>query len=131
MSQRTALAALAGGVTLFVLGYVCYVLLLGDFFAGQGAAGLAQPILWAIFLGELALAVLVTYVFNQWATISTFAGGFKAGAVLGALLGLNYGLVQFGAMGAITLTGAAVDTVVTLVRVGIAGGVIGLVLGRK
>ena len=43
----------------------------------------------------------------------------------------NFGLIQFGAMGAGDLTAVAADMVVSLVRVGIAGAVIGLMLGRK
>lgn len=128
MSQRTILAAIAGGVTLFVLGYLTYVMLLGDFFAANGAAVLEQPTYWAIVLGELVFGCLLAYIFSRWAAISTFAGGFQGGAIIGALMGLGFGLIQFGAMGAMNLTAVAADTVVSLVRVGLAGGVVGLVL---
>ena len=131
MSLRTVLAAVAGAVTLFVLGYLIYVVLLGDFFAAHGASVLGEPVFWAIFAGELAMASLVTFIFDQWASISTLAGGFKGGAIVGALVALNFGLIQFGAMGAGDLTAVVADAVVSLVRVGIAGAVIGLMLGRK
>lgn len=131
MSLRTVLAAVAGAVTLFVLGFLTYVILLGDFFAAHGSAVVDEPVLGAIFVAELAMAILLTYIFDQWASISTFAGGFKGGAIVGVLVGLNYGLIQYGAAGTMDLTAVAADAVVTLVRAGLAGGVVGLMLGRK
>ncbi len=130
MSQRTVLAALAGAVTLFVLGYLTYVVLLAGFFAANGATALGQPVFWAIFLGELAFGFLLAYIFSRWAAIKTFAGGFQGGAVIGILLALGFGLIQFGAFGNITLTAVVADAVISLIRYGLAGGVVGLVLGR-
>ena len=131
MSLRTVLAAVAGAVTLFVLGYVTYVVILGDFFAAHGAEVAGEPVFWAIFAGELATASLLTFIFDKWASISTLAGGFKGGAIVGALVALAVGLIQFGAMGAGDLTAVVADTVVSAVRVGIAGAVVGMMLGRK
>ncbi len=130
MSQRSILAAIAGAITLFVLGFVIYAVVLKDFFASNGAAVVEAPVYWAIALGELAFGVLLAYIFSRWASISTFAGGFQGGAVLGALIALGIGLVQFGALGGPNLTAVIADTVVSAVRVGIAGGVVGMVLGR-
>ena len=130
MSQRTILAAVAGAVTLFVLGYLTYVVLLGDFFADHGAGTQAEPVFWAIILGELALGCLMAHIFDRWASIRTFAGGFQAGAVIGCLLAIGFGLIKFGAFGGTDLTAVAVDTVVSVIRYGLAGGVVGMVLGR-
>jgi hypothetical protein len=133
-AKRFLAAALAGGITLFLLGYLFYVVLLEGFFASHSgtATGAVReaPLIWAIFVGELALAALVTIIFGRWATISTAVGGLKAGAVIGLLLGINYGLVMFGTTNTTDLIAAAVDVVVTAVRVGICGAVIGAILGR-
>ena len=131
MSQRTVLAAVAGAVTLFVLSYLTYVVLLGDFFAANRVPTQEQPVLWAIFLGQLAFGSLLAYIFDRWAAISTFAGGFQGGAVIGVLLALGFGLIRFGALGTANLTAVGVDAVVSLIRFGLAGGVVGLVLGRR
>ncbi len=131
MSQRTVLAAVAGAIALFVLGYLVYALALADFFAAQGADTLESPNLVYIFIGELAFAVLLTFLFSYWASISTFAGGFKGGAIVGALVSLSMGMIMMGAMGMGTPIGVVADVVASIVRVGIAGGVIGAMLGRS
>jgi hypothetical protein len=131
MSQRNVLAAVLGGITLFLLGYLFYGVLLADYFAANGAANQPQMVLWALGLGELVFACLMAYIFSAWAAISTFAGGAKGGALIGALSGLSIGLIMFGAYGMMTLPAIAVDTLVSLVRGGIAGGVIGAMLGRR
>ena len=49
--------------------------------AGRGCGGLTKetPIWWALIIGELLLAALVTLIFGRWASISTPLGGLKAG----------------------------------------------------
>ena len=131
MSQRTVLAAVAGAVTLFVLGFLTYAVLLRDFFAANATAVQTEPVLWAIAVGELAFGCLLAYIFSRWAGISTFTGGFQGGAIIGALMALGFGLIQFGAIGALNLTAVAAEVVISLIRYGIAGGVVGLVLGRS
>ncbi|MEM7051334.1 MAG: hypothetical protein AAF604_16810 [Acidobacteriota bacterium] len=130
MSQRTLLATIVGALVLFVLGFLVYGMALADYFAGQGIETLDEPILWAIFLGELAMAALLTFIFVQWASISTFAGGFKGGAIVGGLVTIAFGMIQIGAMGA-NFAPIVVDLVISVVRVGLAGGAIGAMLGRK
>ena len=73
----------------------------------------------------------MTYIFSRWTSISTFAGGFQGGMVIGALMALGVGLIQFGALGLGSLTSVIADTVVSLIRYGIAGGVVGVMLGRS
>jgi len=89
-AKKVIMASLAGAVTLFLLGFIFYGVLLMDFFnnaAGASASVYRQePILWAIFLGELSTAALVTIIFGRWASIKTFMGGLKGGAIIGLLL---------------------------------------------
>ena len=99
-AKKFIMAMLAGAVTLFLLGYVFYVALLADFFmkaAGSAAGTFRQePILWSIFLGEAAMAALITLIFGRWASIKTFTGGLKAGAIIGILAGLSINFVFYG-----------------------------------
>ena len=80
-AKKFIMAMLAGAVTLSLLGYVFYVALLADFFmkaAGSAADTFRQePILWSIFLGEAAMAALITLIFGRWASIKTFTGASK------------------------------------------------------
>ena len=130
MSQRTLVAAVVGGLVAFGLGYVFYVLALADFFAANGWQVMETPTLWAIAAGEIVLGYLMAYIFSTWASISTPAGGAKAGALIAALMTLGVSLIIFGAQGEITLVGVFADTVVTAVRWAVAGAAIGMVLGR-
>jgi hypothetical protein len=133
-AKQFSLATLAGGITLFILGYLFYVVVLAGFFAAHAgtATGAVRepPIIWGIFVAELALAALMTIIYGRWATISTAVGGLKAGAVIGLLYALNFGLVMFATTNTTDLTAVAVDLVVSAVRLGIAGAVIGLILGK-
>ena len=134
-AKKFIMAALAGGVTLFVLGGIFYAILLADFFnsaAGDSVGTYRQePIFWAILVGELCAAALVTLIFGRWASISTFAGGAKAGAIFGVLLSLSFGLTMYGTTTLMSMAAVLVDPIVNLIRYVVAGGVIGWVLGRK
>jgi len=134
-AKKAIMASLAGAVTLFLLGFIFYGVLLMDFFnnaAGSSANVYRQePILWSIFLGELSTAALVTIIFGRWASIKTFMGGLKGGAIIGLLMGLGINLVFYGTTTLGTLASTLVDPVISVIRLGIAGGVIGWVLGKE
>ncbi len=129
------MSTLAGAVTLFLLGFVFYAVLLMDFFekaAGSSAVAYRQePILWAIFLGEVASAALVTFIFQRWASIKTFATGAKGGAIIGVLISLAMGFIYYGTTTLGTMTSTLADVIISLIRFGLAGGVIGWVTGRE
>ena len=134
MSAKSfALATVAGGVTLFVLGGLLYGLLLADFFESRSAANTMRetPIWWALIIGELLLAALVTLIFGRWASISTPLGGLKAGAIIGLLLAAAINFTMFAVSTVfVDPTAGVVDAVVSAIRLGIGGAVIGLVLGK-
>ena len=133
-AKRFILATLAGAITLFLLGWLFYGFLLMDFYekaAGSSAAVYREvPIFWAIFLGEVAMAALLTKIFG-WSAIKGFMGGLKGGATIGVLLALGINLIFYGTTTLGTLTSWLFDVIVALIRYGIAGGVIGWVVGRK
>ncbi len=134
-AKKVIMASLAGAVTLFLLGYIFYGVLLMDFFnnaAGSYASVYRQePILWSIFLGELSMAVLLTIVFGRWASIKTFMGGLQGGAIIGLLVGLGMNLIFYGTTTLGTMTSTLVDPIISVIRLGIAGGVVGWVLGKN
>ena len=134
-NHKFALATIAGGVTLFVLGGILYGWLLMDFFAAQ--SGTAQGVmketpawLW-LGLGELTFAALLTTVIGTWAGVSGAGDGFKIGAIFGLLLGVALSLTFLGVANISTPLGSIVDTIVGAIRTGAAGAVIGIVLGRS
>ncbi len=132
-AKKFAIASVAGGVMLFLLGFVFYGLLLSEFFGANMTPGVGKdmPDMVPLILGELVLAAFLTVILSRWSGITSFGAGARAGALLGLLLGLGLNLEMYGTM---NLSGPAtipVDTLVNTVRMSLTGGVIGVVLGRS
>lgn len=126
MNKKCILAAVAGGVALFVLGYVMYGWLLADFFANDAMS--ETPTYWAIVAGQLAGGAFLALVLS-WRAAGGPGDAFKAGAGVGVLYSLSMGLTMFGTTdGMYTVTTVVGDAVVSVVMYGIAGMVVAKVL---
>ena len=133
-AKRFILATLAGFAVLFVAGYLIWGLLFADFFATNmgSATGVAKDppdFLW-LAVGQLVFAAFLTVVVGSWAGASTASAGFKAGAIVGILIGLGWDLTLYATTNIFNLTAALVDPVLVAIQVSIASAVIGMVLGR-
>lgn len=133
-TSKILLGGIAGGIVFFLLGYLFYGVLFMSFFeANSGDLGKLMketPTWWALILGNLFWGILLAFIFQQWASISTFVGGLKGGAVIGVLAALSFDLTQFATMNGSTLTAVFVDVLIVTAMTALAGGVVGLVLGR-
>ena len=127
-------ATLAGAITMMILGFVIYVLLLGDTFEDMGISNTVMkdpPDMLMIFLGNVAGAFLLAYIYSRWASISTFATGAQAGAVIGLAISLYSGLIQYGTTTiSSSLSPYLLDAVISAIMWAVVGGVVGLVLGK-
>jgi len=134
--NKILLAAFAGAVVFFLLGFLVWGVLLRDFMAANaGSAGGVMKadsdmIWWALVLGNFVGAFLLAFIFDFWANISTFVTGAKAGALILGLIALFQNLVQYATSNIMNLTAVLVDAIATAAIGAIVGGVIGLVLGR-
>ena len=135
MNTKVLLAALAGGVATFLLGWLLYGIALKGFFeSNMGTAtgvmrGEEDMQLWAVFVGNVAWSLLLALLYSRWAAITTFMSGATAGAWIGFLMALGYDMIGFGTTNMGTLTAALVDPIVNAVLGAVAGGVVGWVLG--
>lgn len=128
MNKNFLMATIAGGVTLFVLGYLIYAVLLADFFANDAIN--PEPVMWAVTLGQFLSAAFLAIIL-VWKGVANAKEGFQAGAIIGAVMGLAYGLMMYGTMvGMHTIATLLGDTVVSLVVYGVGGAVIAMVLNR-
>ncbi|TDI72158.1 MAG: hypothetical protein E2O85_01040 [Bacteroidetes bacterium] len=127
-TKKFLLSVLAGVVTLFVLGGLIYGLALGSFVLENTPFMSTEPTLWSMVLSQLVMGGFIAYIYGKWASISTFAGGAKAGALIGLFLGVGLGFDLY-SMTSMTLTFVLVDTVLWAIRFAIAGGAVGYVLG--
>lgn len=133
-TNKILLAALAGTVTLFLLGFLGYGLALEKFFIENAgtASGVSKGedmVWWAMILGHIAMGLLLAIIFGRWAGIKTFVTGAKAGAIILVLIAIGYDFIGYGTSNLMNLTGVIGDVVLQAVIGAIAGGVVGLVLG--
>lgn len=135
MNNRVLLAALAGGIASFLLGWLVWGILLMDLTRDLNPQieGFEKnpPDLLLIFLSCLASGVFFALIYSRWANISTFKTGAIAGAWMSGLLGLSYDLMFLAMTNMMSPAGMAVDVVANIVVGALVGGVIGWTLGYK
>jgi len=134
MNSRFAVATLAGTVVLFVVGYLLWGLAFADFMAGNAgsATGVIKDppgFLW-LLVGQIVGAALLTLVLG-WRGVTDVATGLKTGAVFGLLMGLAVDATMYATANISNLTATLVDPVLVAIQMGLAGAVIGMMLGRS
>lgn len=133
--QKFILGGIVGGIVYFFLGFLCYGLLLKDFFTSNAGSATGvmrgdEMVLWALILGNLFMGCLLAYVFVK-AGITSAVSGAASGLVIGLLFGLAMRLIMYGTTNLMTLKSVAAGIVVSAVISAIAGAVVGLVLGMS
>jgi uncharacterized membrane protein len=131
---RFVAAALAGMLTIAVLGGVLYGVIFANLFAsnrGSATGVMKSPpdLLW-VGLAHVPFGVLLTLVV-QWRGETNARGGAISGAILGFLMAASYDLSQYGTTNLWTLKLTLVEPLITMVMIGGAGAVVGMVLGRR
>jgi len=133
MGKKVALATLAGFVTLFILGYLVYeVLMKGSMAEMQAAAGACmstEPAYAYIIVATLVQSLLISLVLYKF-NATTFQSGLMNSAWVVLLICLWYDIWFLTSMPWFTNNMAIMDVVMNTVQSAIAGGVIGWVLGK-
>ena len=134
-TKRFVIGTLAGGITMYLVGYLIWALAFSGFFAANAgsATGVAREtgLVWAVVLGHLSLAALVTLAVERRAGSSTIVDGFKIGAIMGFLIWFGVDFIHYGITNVSNLTATIVDPLLEIVRTGIGGAVIAALLGRS
>lgn len=135
MLTRVLAATVAGGIAFFVLGFVIYGLILDPMVMKPNMviyAGLMKetPTWIPLILANFVSAFLLAYIFDKWASISTFIGGLKGGAIVWFLISLAYQLMFVAFMNlSKNYIPPIADVAGAIIMGAIGGGVIGQVLG--
>jgi hypothetical protein len=139
MSTKALLAALAGAITSFLLGWLVFGILLKSTYDGmmtEAGKTIMRPeaemmnYMWAMILSNLVYGLLLALIFSRWANISTFRGGAIAGGVISFLIVLSFDLGMYAMMNAWKGgTGLIIDPLANGVVGAVVGGVVGWVLG--
>ncbi len=135
MITRLLVAAVAGGVAMFVFGFLIYGLVLDPLLMRPNMftyTGLMNdpPGFVPLALGNFVSGFLLAYIFEKWAGIRTFITGMQAGAIIWFLFALSMQLMFMAFMNLHkNFIPPLSDVVGSTVLGGIAGGVVGYVLG--
>lgn len=133
-TKRFLIGTLAGGITMYLIGYLIWDLALTDFFSAN--AGSAQGLMresniaWAVVLGILSLSALFTIVVGRQTASPTILNGLKLGAIVGFLVWFGVDFILYGYTNIRNLTATIIDPLLEIVRGGLCGAVIAAVLGK-
>lgn len=134
-TKKLLVSGFAGGVVLFILGWLIYGMLLMNFFTQNAgtATGVNKNMeemnMGMIFLGNLAWGFLLALIVGKWAKAKDFSSGLQIGLLIGFLLGTGYDLLTFGTTHIMNMTATITDIIVGTVMFGITAGVIGIING--
>ena len=132
--KRLIIGTLVGAITLYVLGYLIWELALGDFFAANRGSAIGverdTQVIWALALGTLSYAALLTLAIGTRAGSATIVEGLKIGAIVGFLMWFGVDFIHYGIGNVSNLTATLVDPLLELIRAGISGAVVAAVLGK-
>ncbi len=131
--MKLILSTIVGGIVLFILGWVFYVLIFGGFIAENYGKIMRSPDdykLWAVIVANFLEALFLAWIYPK---------GYKGGspAKEGFMFGIDFGLLMsvpymfyIWAQYPIKWQAALVDGLIMLVMTIITGLVIGLVYGK-
>ena len=132
--KRFIIGTVVGAITLYILGYVMFDLAFADFFAANAGSATGvwkdPQVIWAIALGTLSYAALITLAIGTRAGSTTIVEGLKVGAIVGFLMWFGADLIIYGVWNLSNLTATIADSVLETIRAGIGGAVIAAVLGK-
>ncbi len=116
------ISSIVGAIVNFLLGWLAYGVLFTDIY--PPASG--EPCFMFYFLGSLAFAMLLSYIFNKWAGISNWMSGAKAGAFVTFLvaLSMNFNMYAGGGIANVPWKNFLLDVIIGVVMGAITGAVI-------
>ncbi len=137
MNARVLIAAFAGAIVYFLLGWLVYGILTPDFYAAHSLTqyyiGLEKmpPNFLGIFVSGFAYTLLMAIIFGNWANINTIKNGAIAGATISLLFTLSVDLGMWATMNLYGRWIVVVDVLLNAVMGVIIGAVVAAVLGYK
>jgi hypothetical protein len=126
-TKNFLVVGIVGGIVNFLLGWLFYGIIFVNTFPQPEES--SESMLF-IFLGCITFGLFVSYIYAQWAQISTASTGAKAGAIIGLFVGLYFNFFNMAMGPEATLELAALDVGVSVVMTAIIGAVIGVVNGK-
>jgi hypothetical protein len=131
-AKRLLAGTIVGGIVLYVLGYLMFEKALGSFYAATAGASTdrGEVMQWALVLGNLAYAALITYTLGNRGEPLSVGRGATVGAIVGFLLWFTADFILYGSGDVASLTRTIVDPLAEIVHGGVGGAAIVAVLRR-
>lgn len=131
--MKLILSTIVGGIVLFILGWVFYVLAFGSFITENFGKIMRSPDdykLWAIVVAQFLQALFLAWIYPKgYKGGSPAKEGFMFGIAIGLLTSVPY-VFYIWAQYPVKWQAAVVDGIIMLVMTIITGLVIGLIYGR-
>lgn len=131
--MKLVLSTIVGGIVLFILGWIFYVLIFGGFMMDNFGKIMRTPDdykLWAIIVANLLEAFFLSWIYPKgYKGGSPAKEGFMYGIYIGLLMSVPY-VFYIWAQYPVKWQAALLDGVLMLVMTIITGFVIGLVYGK-
>ena len=131
LSPRFLMASIAGMLAAAIAGGLIYGVVFSGFIESNlgSATGVMKPpeLLW-VGLAHVPFGLLLALIV-LWRGDYSASGGAVTGAILGFLMAASYNLAQYGTTNLWSLKLTLVDPFFSMTMVGLAGSVVGLVLG--
>ena len=134
MGTKQLTGTIVGGVVLYGLGYLMFSRAFAAFYAANAgsATGVdrSPELVWAVALGCLAYAALITFALGSRGALSITQGAL-VGAIVGFLIWFTADFTLYGVTNISNLTRTMVDPLLEIVRGSISGAVIAAVVRPK
>ncbi|MCC6515796.1 MAG: hypothetical protein IT275_05530 [Chitinophagales bacterium] len=137
MNTRILIAATAGAILYFLLGWLIYDVLVADYYATHSVTqyynGLikSNPSFVGIFFSCFAFTLVLAVIFGNMANITTIKDGALAGTTISLLVALYLNLNIWSMFNMIGKTVVIADSLISAIVGGILGAVIAGILGYK
>ncbi|HMP30895.1 MAG TPA: hypothetical protein PKD85_14915 [Saprospiraceae bacterium] len=122
--KNLVIASVAGSIVYFLLGWIFYGILFTNIYPPSEGENMLF-----IYLGCLTFCILLAYIFLQWAGISDYRTGAKAGGIIGLLYGAGMNFFMYTSQAA-NYGNMALDIIINAVMGAIAGAVIAFVISK-
>jgi len=133
MNTKTLFIGIAGGIVVFLTGFLIYGILMMEYFANNmnSYPGFTKdPMeIWAIALGNIIWGVLLAFVFNLGG-LKTAGSGALHGAILFFLFSLGTNIVSYGQSNLYSLPLSFVDALCMAILGCLGGALTGWLMGK-
>ena len=132
-TNKILLGGLAGAVTLFILKWIVYGVLLTDWITTNLNQCILRPmqdyIIWAMILATFAFGFLLSVIFS-WSNTTGCVKGAKVAGIIGLLYSVSVDFTLYGTSTRFSnLTAVLVSVIVNAIMWVIAGAIVGWVMG--